>query len=199
MLDEKDAEIEKLKIELEHEKQESDVMIESFRISSDMLLERLKDLESANFGGDRPQTAQVLGRIDQEKMHRPSIMDDMGPPQILNLENGDPELELEKEEEMEECSNCKEMVITKEIAKHTLQCIRSTVKCKICHETIQKDRKKEHLIDWRRPGKMIKAIEEDNDGDMLNMFNHGAKAEVFLDKSKKQKPLHLIAKHGSVR
>ena len=119
-------EIERLKQEIEDQKQEADVMIESFRISSDMLLERLKDLESVNFGGDRPQTAQVLGRIEQEKMNRPSIMNDMGPPQILNLENGDPE-----EEEMEECSNCKENVPAREFAKHTVQCIRNTVKCKI--------------------------------------------------------------------
>ena len=46
---------------------------------------------------------------------------------------------------------------------------------------------------------MIQAIEEDNDDIMLNMFNHGAKAEAFLDKKTKQKPLHYIAQNGSVR
>jgi ankyrin repeat protein len=46
---------------------------------------------------------------------------------------------------------------------------------------------------------MIKAIQEDDDDTMLKMFNHGAKAEAFLDKKKKQKPLHFIAMNGSVR
>jgi ankyrin repeat protein len=46
---------------------------------------------------------------------------------------------------------------------------------------------------------MIKAIEADNDDIMLKIFNHGAKAEVLLDKKKAMKPLHFIATNGSVR
>lgn len=96
-------------------------MVESFRISSDMLLERLKDLESVNFAGERPQTAQVLGRIDgggEVKLNRPSIMNDMGPSQVLNLEN-----EREEEELSEEnvCPNCREMIPPSQFAKHTVQ------------------------------------------------------------------------------
>lgn len=107
-------------------------MVESFRISSDMLLERLKDLESVNFAGERPQTAQVLNRIDQERMHRPKIMDDIEPPQVLNLENGDPDIEEQnKLNEENRCSNCKEIIPSNIFAKHTIQCIRNTVKCKI--------------------------------------------------------------------
>lgn len=67
-------------------------MVEGFRISSDMLLERLKDLESVNFAGERPQTAQVLGRIQGSQdvpLSRPSIMNDIRPPEILNLETNE--------------------------------------------------------------------------------------------------------------
>ena len=46
---------------------------------------------------------------------------------------------------------------------------------------------------------MIAAIEEDDDETMLMMHNHGAKAEALLDKKSKQKPIHYIAIHGSVR
>lgn len=46
---------------------------------------------------------------------------------------------------------------------------------------------------------MIEAIEKDDDDTMLMMFNHGAKAESFLNKKMKQKPLHYIALNGSVR
>lgn len=46
---------------------------------------------------------------------------------------------------------------------------------------------------------MICAIEDDDDDTMLKMFNHGAKAEAYLNKKLKQKPLHYIAKNGSVR
>ena len=95
----KDAEILNLKSQVDKLNQQNEVMVESFRISSDLLIERLKDLESVNFAGDRPQTAQVLGRInpnDNGAMKRPRIMDDISPPDILNLENeGNEELSEE--------------------------------------------------------------------------------------------------------
>jgi hypothetical protein len=179
-------------------------MVESFRISTDLLLERLKDLESVNFDGDRPQTAQVLGRIygsREAPLRRPTCMSDYEAPQVLNLENGEGE-DNEPEEEFSEENvwpNCREMIPPKEYATHTIQWIRNSTKCKIWHETISKDNKKQHLLDWRKPEKMVKAIEEDDDDSMLTMFNHGSKAESYLDKKNKKKPLHYIAKHGSVR
>ena len=103
----REGEIEKLKNEIETLKTESEVMVESFRISTDMLLERLKDLETDHFNGQRPQTAQVLGRIQQKGetglSKRPSIMDDIREPDILRLEHD----EGEKEEMTEEnvCPN----------------------------------------------------------------------------------------------
>lgn len=98
-------------------------MTESFRISSDMLLERLKDLESVNFAGERPQTAQVLNRIEGND-RRPEIMRRQEKPQVLNLENGS---QPEHSEE-DVCPNCREPVSADEFAKHTIQCIRSTSK-----------------------------------------------------------------------
>lgn len=117
----KESEIESLKSEIEHLKQESEVMVESFRISSDMLLERLKDLESSNFGGERPQTAQVLSRIHgtgSDQLQRPAIMNDYHPPEILNLEEDKQEEELSEENV---CPNCREMVPPKEFAIHTVK------------------------------------------------------------------------------
>ncbi|CAI2372507.1 unnamed protein product [Moneuplotes crassus] len=195
IFEEKDREIEELKNQLEEQKQEAEVMVESFRISTDLLLERLKDLESVNFGGDRPQTAQVLRNIDMEKMNRPKIMDDIEPPQILNLED-EPKEELGEENK---CTNCGDLIPSHIFAKHTIECIRNTVKCKICYQTMNKDKKKQHLLDWRNPKKMIKLIEQDDDETLGIMFNHGAKAEAHLIRSKKLKPLHLVAQHGSVR
>lgn len=101
-------------------------MIESFRISSDLLLERLKDLESVNFAGERPQTAQVLGRINgikEPKLRRPACMSEYEAPQILNLENEDDGNNEQSEELSEEtvCTNCREMIRPSEYAMHTIQ------------------------------------------------------------------------------
>ena len=43
---------------------ERDAMVEGFKISTQIMIERLKDLETANFQ-QWPDTAQVMGRINQ--------------------------------------------------------------------------------------------------------------------------------------
>jgi hypothetical protein len=40
-----------------------EAMITSFQMSSSIMLERLKDLESKEMGGERPQTAMVLQKM----------------------------------------------------------------------------------------------------------------------------------------
>lgn len=194
----KDGEIEELRSEIERLKQDNEVMVESFRISTDLLLERLKDLETDNFQGERPQTAQVLGRIQrhEQAMKRPKIMDDIPAPQYLNFEDGTTE---NTPEEVQFWANWQSNIVKSEYAKHTIQCIRNSKKWKTCQESIPKDNLKQHLLEWRKPIKMIKAIEADDDATMLMMHNHGAKAEWILDKELGQRPLHFIAKNSSVR
>lgn len=51
-----------LKEKLEEAETEKTEMIENFRVSSSVLLERIKELESVNLGA-RPQTANILKRI----------------------------------------------------------------------------------------------------------------------------------------
>ena len=50
---------------------EKDYLIDNFKTTTGMLLERLKDLEAQSdpvqFGHDRPQTANVLGKICKSK------------------------------------------------------------------------------------------------------------------------------------
>ena len=136
----KDSEIERLNSEIEKLKQENEVMVESFRISSDMLLERLKDLESVNFAGQRPQTAQVLNRIqgDDKPIRRPKIMDDYEAPQILKIEHSESEEQVQEIYNQPDTSSNNE-ISSLEYAKNTIQSIRNSKKCKICQESIPKD------------------------------------------------------------
>ena len=44
---------------------ERDDMVDNFKLSSGVLLERLKDLEAQQSLGERPQTASVLSKISK--------------------------------------------------------------------------------------------------------------------------------------
>lgn len=56
-------EIQSLKEKIARMEEEKIDMIDNFKLSTSVLLERLKDLEAQNSLGERPQTANVLGRI----------------------------------------------------------------------------------------------------------------------------------------
>jgi len=59
LLQEKDKIIESLRAQIERLTSEKDEMIESFTTSTNMLIERIKDLEAQKIGY-RPQTANIL-------------------------------------------------------------------------------------------------------------------------------------------
>lgn len=48
-----------------------------------------------------------------------------------------------------ECPNCKQTIAAAEVMAHTVMCYRSSTKCKVCNEVIQKNNKKGHLDKWR--------------------------------------------------
>lgn len=58
----KDARIRELEGKLAAVEREKDEIIDNFQTSTEVLLERIKELEAASFGA-RPQTANVLERI----------------------------------------------------------------------------------------------------------------------------------------
>ena len=54
-------------VRIEQEKQD---MIDNFKLSSSVLLERLKDLEAqTSMIGERPQTANVLSKIGKHRVN----------------------------------------------------------------------------------------------------------------------------------
>ena len=59
VIQERDATIEELRAEVRRMIEEREDMIDSFKVSTNVLIERLKDLESQKTGY-RPQTANVL-------------------------------------------------------------------------------------------------------------------------------------------
>jgi len=56
-------EIKSLKCKIDKYESEREQMIENFKASNSVLLERIKELEGKSHLGERPQTAQVLSNI----------------------------------------------------------------------------------------------------------------------------------------
>lgn len=64
LIESQKREIEYLNAKLKRQSEEKDLIIENFKMSTSVLLERIKDLEaSQTLGNERPQTACVLQNI----------------------------------------------------------------------------------------------------------------------------------------
>mmetsp|Transcript_18248 Transcript_18248/g.13259 ORF Transcript_18248/g.13259 Transcript_18248/m.13259 type:complete len:85 (-) Transcript_18248:643-897(-) len=84
-------------------------MVDNFKLSSSVLLERLKDLEAQQSFGERPQTAHVLNNISSEANGR-------------RIGGGKPKVEsgYDSEDDRQgkpiKCPNCKELIPNEQLA-----------------------------------------------------------------------------------
>ena len=97
-------------------------MEESFKISTQVMLERLKDLESDNFP-ERPNTAQVMGRIHESR--EPFVSE------------GETQNTLTVSQ-TETCDTCKLEIDVEDIPTHVVQCLKEAKRCKVCQESLHK-------------------------------------------------------------
>ena len=88
------------------------------------MIERLKDMEQASSGGDRPTTAMVFGDRDRDDPRGLATV----PNQLQNRVVFDEEGEIleEEKESLFECPTCKQEFPKAEEAKHLVLCFRNS-------------------------------------------------------------------------
>ncbi|CDW91449.1 achain crystal structure of engineered northeast structural genomics consortium target [Stylonychia lemnae] len=198
-------EIRYLTLRLKGVEKEKEEMIENFKLSSSVLLERLKDLEAqGNLMGERPQTASVLSKISAEangkrigQAIRGRSKAKRGSPKKQNDEDDDYKVDVDLERVI--CPNCKQIFSLKDMVTHTVICYRNSTKCKLCGEIILKDKKKEHIDKWKDMKKLIQEIQNDNEQQSSLFFDHGIDVNVFFNNDVEGwTPMHYAAKHGAL-
>jgi hypothetical protein len=153
IIDFKNYQITKLKafiLSLEKEKED---LIENFKTTTNVLLEKIKDLEHKSYG-KRPDTAIIMDNINKgsssTKDAQKKIIIANPEVNIINFENDDlNNLPLDNKSR-ERCPNCKKYIPEGEaFIRHTLECLRNKIHCKLCDEMILVSDKKTHLLEWR--------------------------------------------------
>jgi len=204
---EKDVLIEKLKADIRSLIEEKEEMIDSFKTSTNILLEKIKDLESQKTGY-RPQTANILARPKNDKRvgGGDSSRRITGKAIKNNVElqaewereiPEDPGNEEErKASEMKKCTNCQRLIPEDDFDAHTITCYRNVTKCKICGEYIPNNAKISHLSDWRNPKKILDCIQSANQAKLKLCFQHGAEINYQVAEEGNTSYLHLAVKKG---
>lgn len=217
----KNSQIKKYKAYIASLEQEKQDLIDNFKETTSILLEKIKEHEEKTHG-ERPQTAVIMDGIKKNKGKRQITQ--LQPPNyfgtsdkfdddidgeidkiILSNYNKDKNnISKDKDEpkvkstDQERCVKCKKYYPKDEFAKHSLECLRKPmIVCKICHESIDEKCKDEHINKFRKPETIISSIEEKNLKLFENCLNHGFDVEkTCLDTEKGYLLIHYICENA---
>ena len=135
---------------LEKEKED---LIENFKNTTNILLEKIKQYEYNEFG-TRPQTAKIVENInskDQKIYNKLNLTKENNNSYNISNSNKIDVLSFEDNKEYlyERCPNCKKEFPKENFITHSLDCLRNNMTCKICKELIPDKMKKDHIFQWR--------------------------------------------------
>ena len=160
IIDHKNYQIQKLKAYIVSLEKEKDDLIENFKNTTNILLEKIKQKEYDDYGV-RPQTAKIVENIKQTDKNSYNLINKVRDPSYYakdNLNNTEIKKKIDiisfedsnnTDSLYERCANCKKEILKEKTIMHSLDCLRNNMTCKICKELIPVKDRKEHLNEWR--------------------------------------------------
>lgn len=197
------SEVKRLKAKVELLEHEKEVMVDDFNITTQMLLDRIRALETEKSGSDsRPQTAAILARVEErndstwrthgKKTHEPEVMiiEEEDPADVDSLGNG---AEDEANGEFKDCGNCRQQVPASNFTTHCVLCYRSNFHCDVCKEVILISDKENHMAHWTDAQRLIDAAKERDLETLQAMCSHGADFQTGIHPTSGDTVLHVAA------
>ena len=168
---------------LEKEKED---LINNFKITTDTLIEKIKQIEYNN-QGIRPQTAHIIKDINENKKrnfkvnNNKDLFDDYednkdeSGKNIIKIDNI-----INPNNEFQRCPNCTKEFPISEYIEHSLQCLRKIFRCQKCNKMMPITEKETHLNNYQNKAKLINAIQSDNEEYFKDAIKHGFKVNTNI-------------------
>ena len=199
----KNIKISQLKSYINSLEKEKEDLINNFKITTDTLLEKIKQIEYNN-QGIRPQTACIIKDINENKKkskskinyNRKDLFDDNENENINgNIDNAD----SVTSREIQRCPNCTREFPISEYIEHSLQCLRKIYRCQKCNKMMPISEKETHLNNYQNKGKMIMALQSDDEEYFKDAIRHGFKVNTnMLEENYGNNLLSLIAINNKI-
>ena len=207
IIDFKDLQISKYKAYINSLEKEKQDLIENFKETTNILLERIKELEQ-NQSGCRPQTAMILNDIDKnisnkklniqnyQQIDFQTLKEDNN---INNkLKNKNLHYNNTNNNSSERCVKCKKYYPKDEFAKHSLECLRKPmIVCKICKENIDITEKENHIKMFRDINGLLKSINSNDIKLFKNYLKHGFDINICTNKDNGNYLIHDIVQNNN--
>eukprot|EP00435_Cladocopium_sp_Y103_P005433 s526_g1.t2 len=183
------SEVKRLRSKVQSLQREKDDMVDNFRSTTQILLNRIKELEAGD-GPSRPQTAAVIDRIEA-RPPRPASRGVLARPEVMSLEKdfsgGD-----------SACGNCGRDIPKNNLVSHSVFCYRNNYRCPACGDVIAIRDKESHMDQWTDAARLMDAIWR-SDSDMIqSMAAHGMDFTTAVHPETQDTVLHASAGLGDV-
>ena len=194
----KNIQISQLKSYINSLEKEKEDLINNFKITTDTLLEKIKQIEYNNMGV-RPQTAHIIKDIKENKKRKTKTKKDKNDlfeeddedfdKNIVNMDDiNNPKNEFQR------CPNCTKEFPISEYIEHSLQCLRKIFRCQKCNKMMPITEKETHLNNYQNKSKLISALQSDDEDYFKDAIRHGFKVNTnILEENSGNNLLSIIA------
>jgi len=197
------SEVRRLRSKVQALQQEKEDMVDNFRSTTQILINRLKELESElrpETSSGRPQTAAVLDRIESRPQGQPhGSSGSRHTPEVMRIEEEPAEVaEGGEAEEMSVCGNCGREIPSGNLVSHSVFCYRNNYRCAACDEVIPARDKDSHIQQWTDPARLLDATYRRDKDTIQSMAAHGVDFTTAMHPETKDTVLHAAATLGDV-
>ena len=193
----KNIQISQLRSYINSLEKEKEDLINNFKITTDTLIEKIKQIEFNN-QGIRPQTAHIIKDINDNKKKNIKIKNDLFDEEekdygfnknIKNIDNI-----INPTNEFQRCPNCTKEFPISEYIEHSLQCLRKIYRCQKCNKIMPLSEKETHLNNYQNKTKLINALKSNDEEYFKEAIRHGFKVNSnILEENSGNNLLSLIA------
>lgn len=202
----KNIQISQLRSYINSLEKEKEDLINNFKITTDTLIEKIKQIEYNN-QGIRPQTAHIIKDINENKKRNFKVnnnkdlfddyednKDEIGK-NIIKIDNI-----INPNNEFQRCPNCTKEFPISEYIEHSLQCLRKIFRCQKCNKMMPITEKETHLNNYQNKAKLINAIQSDNEEYFKDAIKHGFKVNTnILEENSGNNLLSIIAINNKLK
>ena len=224
----KNEQIDKLKAYISSLEQEKEDLIDNFRDTTNLLLEKIKDFESdpyyqkknndeVNKKNNKDNNKDINTNININKDNNvDNNINNDNKNDINDYYNGLPKdfNKIERPQtaviaeqlnnpkinshKLQRCPNCQKEVPESEFVAHSLICLRHSFRCKKCGELINEKEKKQHLEKYRNPEKIFNSIKNGKFDEFKMILEHGLKSDDIIDPKEGDHIYHCICRYNRI-
>lgn len=204
-------EVQRLKGKVTRMEREKDDMVDNFRTTTQILLNRIKELEAeVAQGQSRPNTAAIVERIEGHprlgtaQLRKPEMpgAGRQETPEVMRIEEDEP-LEVAGESSLQSadaslCGNCGRQIPEGNMVSHTIHCYRNNFRCDTCDEVLPLRDRESHMQHWTDSTRLLDAASARDLEQVRNMLAHGANLANCVHPETRDTALHVAARLGDL-